>query len=47
VAGYFVHTIIVLARVLGVNAVTEVIETREQYNLLRQFRYGYGQGFAP
>ena len=40
-----VRTIIELARVLGMDVVAEGIETREQYNLLRQLGCRYGQGF--
>ncbi len=40
-----VRTIVELARVLGMDAVAEGIETREQYRLLRQMGCRYGQGF--
>ena len=40
-----VRTIVELARVMGMDVVAEGIETREQYNLLRQLGCRYGQGF--
>jgi len=40
-----VRTIIELARVLGMDAVAEGIETCEQYRLLRQLGCRFGQGF--
>ena len=40
-----VRTIIELARVLGMDVVAEGIETREQYELLRQLGCRYGQGY--
>ncbi len=40
-----VRTIVGLARVMGMDVVAEGIETREQYNLLRQLGCRYGQGF--
>lgn len=40
-----VHTIIELARVLGMDVVAEGIETREQYVLLRELGCRFGQGF--
>jgi EAL domain-containing protein (putative c-di-GMP-specific phosphodiesterase class I) len=40
-----VRTIIELARVLGLDVVAEGIETREQYNLLRQLGCRFGQGY--
>jgi EAL domain-containing protein (putative c-di-GMP-specific phosphodiesterase class I) len=40
-----VRTIIELARVLGMDVVAEGIETREQYDLLRQMGCRFGQGF--
>lgn len=40
-----VRTIVELARVLGMDVVAEGIETREQYQLLRQMGCRYGQGF--
>ena len=39
------RTIVELARVMGMDVVAEGIETREQYNLLRQLGCRYGQGF--
>jgi EAL domain-containing protein (putative c-di-GMP-specific phosphodiesterase class I) len=40
-----VRTIVELARVMGMDVVAEGIETREQYNLLRQLGCRFGQGF--
>lgn len=40
-----VRTIVELARVLGMDVVAEGIETRDQYQLLRQMGCRYGQGF--
>jgi EAL domain-containing protein (putative c-di-GMP-specific phosphodiesterase class I) len=40
-----VRTIVELARVMGMNVVAEGIETREQYQLLRQLGCRFGQGF--
>ncbi|MGB7266164.1 MAG: EAL domain-containing protein [Terracidiphilus sp.] len=40
-----VRTIVELARVLGMDVVAEGIETREQYDLLRQLGCRFGQGF--
>jgi EAL domain-containing protein (putative c-di-GMP-specific phosphodiesterase class I) len=40
-----VRTIVELARVMGMEVVAEGIETREQYNLLRQLGCRYGQGY--
>lgn len=40
-----VRTILDLARALGMDVVAEGIETREQFNLLRQMGCHYGQGF--
>ena len=40
-----VRTIVELARVMGMDVVAEGIETREQYNMLRQLGCRYGQGF--
>jgi len=40
-----VRTIIELARVLGMDVVAEGIETREQYQLLRQMGCRFGQGY--
>jgi EAL domain-containing protein (putative c-di-GMP-specific phosphodiesterase class I) len=40
-----VRTIIELARVLGMDVVAEGIETREQYQLLRELGCRFGQGF--
>jgi EAL domain-containing protein (putative c-di-GMP-specific phosphodiesterase class I) len=40
-----VRTIIELARVMGMDVVAEGIETREQYQLLREMRCRYGQGY--
>jgi EAL domain-containing protein (putative c-di-GMP-specific phosphodiesterase class I) len=40
-----VHTIIELARVLGMDVVAEGIETQEQYHLLRGMGCRYGQGY--
>lgn len=40
-----VRTIVDLARVLGMDVVAEGIETRAQYDLLRQLGCRYGQGF--
>ncbi len=40
-----VRTILDLARALGMDGVAEGIETREQFNLLRQMGCHYGQGF--
>lgn len=40
-----VRTIVELARVLGMDVVAEGIETREQYELLRELGCRYGQGF--
>jgi len=40
-----VRTIVELARVLGMDVVAEGIETREQYDLLRQLGCRFGQGY--
>jgi EAL domain-containing protein (putative c-di-GMP-specific phosphodiesterase class I) len=40
-----VRTIVELARVLGMDVVAEGIETREQYNMLRQLGCRFGQGY--
>ncbi len=40
-----VRTIVDLARALGMDVVAEGIETRQQYDLLRQMGCRYGQGF--
>jgi EAL domain-containing protein (putative c-di-GMP-specific phosphodiesterase class I) len=40
-----VHTIVDLARVLGMDVVAEGIETHAQYRLLRQMGCRYGQGY--
>jgi len=40
-----VHTIVELARVLGMDVVAEGIETHEQYNLLRKLGCRFGQGY--
>jgi EAL domain-containing protein (putative c-di-GMP-specific phosphodiesterase class I) len=40
-----VHTIIELARVLGMEVVAEGIETMEQYRLLCKLGCRYGQGY--
>jgi len=42
---HIVRTIVELARVLGMDVVAEGIETRAQYDLLRQLGCRFGQGF--